>query len=189
MSSDHKTNLVTCSEGNGGTTPPPTLLQAGGAARVCSRIILEWSSSLGSYGMGGPGFFGLKLSANDDYSEEWLVLTLWSACSWLLLDGHWLEAHPRYYSLQLPLFSNYGGMDNRDLVSPILIGAEVVEVVMELASSLMVLRSIDGSLHRLEIPSDTASLPRFGGSDLERLWYEYEDQRNAWVVSRGNLFI
>lgn len=69
-------------------------------ARVVGRRVLQWSSHRGTYGMGGPGFFGLELEAKDDHPQEWLVLTIWGAASWLLLDGRWIEAHPKFYDIQ-----------------------------------------------------------------------------------------
>lgn len=81
-----KRNIVACTVGAESQEHPPTLRQLG-SARCVGRRVIEWSSSLGSYGMGGPGFFGMRLAATPSYSEEWLVLVLWGAAHWLILDG------------------------------------------------------------------------------------------------------
>lgn len=48
---------------------------------VVGRIVTDWSSSCGTYGMGGPGFFGLHFE-----DGEWLILCLWNAASWLEVE-------------------------------------------------------------------------------------------------------
>jgi hypothetical protein len=35
--------------------------------------------------MGGPGFFGLRLS------DEWLIVAVWNAASWIQVDGRIVE--------------------------------------------------------------------------------------------------
>lgn len=39
------------------------------------------SHHVGTYGMGGPGFFGLRLG------DRWLVVALWGAADWMLAQG------------------------------------------------------------------------------------------------------
>ena len=183
-------NIVACSEGTQKAPPPPSLFQSGGLDRISGRIVLEWSCTLGDYGMGGPGFFGLKLSALEPFPQEWLVLTLWSACTWLMLDGDWVDAHPRYHDRQLPLFINYGDAGSkRDLVSAVLVGAEIVEAEFNSDSSLLTLVATDGGRHRLEIPVQTSLLPPLPGGDQPRVWHKEEDQRLAWVVRQGRLYL
>jgi hypothetical protein len=181
-------NIVACCEGSFNALPPPSLLASGGVSRVVNRTVLSWSPVLGSYGMGGPGFFGLNLEAAGNFPREWLVLTLWSACSWLLLDGKWIDAHPRYHPLGLPLYIDYGGESDRDEVTAMLVGGTIVDASMEVDSSLLVLET-QTATRRLEIPQDPGLLSRFGGTDLPRVWYEDEDQRGAWVISHGQLFL
>ena len=55
---------------------PPTLRQVG-IVSIVDRFILDWSSHIGSYGQGGPGFVGFELQKNKTRPVEWLVLTLW----------------------------------------------------------------------------------------------------------------
>jgi hypothetical protein len=45
--------------------------------RVIGREVTKWSASCGTYGQGGPGFFGLHLHKTDTYPAEWLMLRLW----------------------------------------------------------------------------------------------------------------
>ena len=65
----------------------PRTLREVGIERFLHRQVLGYENSLGSYGMGGPGFSGFSLSKTKDYHRECLVLTLWGAQNWILFDG------------------------------------------------------------------------------------------------------
>lgn len=54
-------------------------------ARVVGRKIEQLETSVGTYGMGGPGFFGLRLG------DDWLVVTLWGAGEWISCCGRLVE--------------------------------------------------------------------------------------------------
>ncbi|MDD3473381.1 MAG: hypothetical protein PHS86_11405 [Syntrophaceae bacterium] len=74
---------------------------------VQGRRILMWSSYCGTYGMGGPGFLGFLLSETEERGEEWLILTLWAADEWCIVDGKPIGAPKELYSEWRPYCSNY----------------------------------------------------------------------------------
>lgn len=51
------------------------------------RYVIDVSMHLGTYGMGGAGFIGLKFSKTEVHEEQWLVFRTWGAEDWLLLDN------------------------------------------------------------------------------------------------------
>lgn len=161
---------------------PPRLRDAG-AGRCRGRKVLEWSANQGTYGMGGPGFFGLLLESKGPYPREWMTLTLWGASEWLILDDDWVAAHPRYYPLRRPLYSDFAE-DSWDQVTPILVGATLDSIEVERSHFRFVLES--GA--RLELPEETGRLPRLGGKDEPRSWKVGEEIRDAWVFSEGALY-
>jgi hypothetical protein len=55
------------------------------AEQIVGRVIDEISAHVGTYGMGGPGFFGLRLGA------EWLVIAVWGAAEWMAARERCLE--------------------------------------------------------------------------------------------------
>lgn len=184
-------NIIQCVEGNleDEPLPAPRTLRQLGAERLLNRRIVEWSSSVGSYGMGGPGFFGLCLAAYGHYPAEWLALTLWGAGNWLLLDGQWVEAHPNQYYVQRPLYSNFGGDEDWDDLSGRLVGSTIAEAAIEQNRSFFLLHKRDAN-HKLEIPEDTTRLPRYGGTFSLHIWHPYESQLDAWVISEsGQLWV
>jgi len=54
-------------------------------SQFVGQPVLEICTHLGSYGMGGPGFFGLR------FATGWIVYRLWGASRWLTLNGSLLE--------------------------------------------------------------------------------------------------
>ena len=61
-------------------TPPPL-----SADQVIGRTVEEICSGVGTYGMGGPGFFGLRLGS------EWLVIAVWGAGEWMQSQGRCVQ--------------------------------------------------------------------------------------------------
>ena len=52
---------------------------------VIGRKVYEIIDYVGSYGMGGPGFFGFRLDS------EWLVIAIWGAATWIQFNGEFIE--------------------------------------------------------------------------------------------------
>jgi len=163
---------------------PAVSLRHLGVERIPGRDVVAWSASLGSYGMGGPGFFGLQLSSSPAFPQEWLVLTLWAADNWLLFDGQWVAAHPNQYQLQRPLVSYFGGDEEWDDLSEKLLNSTVVSA--EIVDDMSRIHLEKGSVgHLLEIPQVTSLLPLYGGALTPRTWSPLESQLDAWVISES----
>jgi hypothetical protein len=175
-----KGNIVPSVAGDGGS--PPVALRQVGVGRVIGRRVIEWSDALGTYGMGGPGFFGLYLAETEAYLAEWVVLTLWGAGEWLLLDGRWAHANPNQYEAQRPLRSDYAGVEGWDEISGKLVGAVIRDVVIGDSASAITLEQGEHT-HILEVPEDTSRLPRYGGTLEQREWHPHESHLDAWVIS------
>lgn len=175
-----KSNIFPSFIGDSGSAPA-TLRQTG-VGRIIGRRVIEWSDALGTYGMGGPGFFGLYLAETEEYSAEWFVLTLWGAGEWLLLDGRWAHAHPNQYEVQRPLRSNYAGMEGWDEISDKLVGATIRDAAISDSGSVITLEQ-GKDVYILEVPEDTSRLPRYGGTLEQRKWHAHESQLDAWVIS------
>lgn len=162
----------------------PTLAEKGGVKRVVGRTIIDCCKYLGSYGMGGPGFFGFKLKAKSYWPEEWLVLTMWSAAEWLLLDGLWLEPSFDHFDADKAFFkehkTNFSEADKQ--VKTTFTGLTIAEFKLHRKSFYMTLQ--DGTrIHKLELPSDLKRLPPHG-NDTERKWFAKDKLENAFIVSR-----
>lgn len=162
----------------------PRSLRETGEKRVADRTIIKWSSYLGSYGMGGCGFFGLNLDQTDQYPSEWFVLLFWGAAEWLLLDGKWIEASPNQYHIQKPLFSDFPESE-WDQITDKLIGATIKNLQININSMKCKLENF-GEEHLLELPADLTKLP-LHGSLKPRQWFESDDLLDAWIFTEGML--
>lgn len=187
-SGEPKRNIIACKDVIDGQEYVPETLREVDITRITGRWVRGWSASLGSYGMGGPGFFGLRLAESEEYPEEWLVLRLWGAGNWLLMDGQWVEAHPNQYQIREPLYSNFGAGEEWDRMAERVVGAQISEVQIAQDHSVIVL-ALGMEKYTLEIPQDTSRLPLYGGTMEPRVWNAYEDQRDAWIISHGDLWV
>jgi hypothetical protein len=133
--------------------------------------------------MGGPGFGGFLLSRTRDYPREWLVLVLWGADNWLLLDGRWVSAHPRWYGEQKP-WQGWGD-ETWDDFTPVIVGSRIAEAQITDDESLICLERSDArSRHLLEVPQDMSRLSKYGGTGQPRQWNSAESHLDAWIISR-----
>ena len=161
----------------------PTLPEKGGVKRIVGRTILDCSKYLGSYGMGGPGFFGFHLKAKSYYPEEWLVLTIWSAAEWLLMDGVWLEASHGHFDAERSFFKeNYTMFSTaNNQIKSTFTGLTIAEFKLHRKSFYMLLQD-ETKVHKLELPSDLKRLP-VHGNDTERKWFSKDKLENGFIVS------
>jgi hypothetical protein len=186
---DAPKNIVSTRDRVGDRYLPATGLRVLGIERILGREIVAWHHSLGSYGMGGPGFFGLHLAPSEAFPSEWLVLTLWAADNWLLFDGRWVAAHPNQYHIQRPLVSYFGGDEDWDDLSEKLLGATFIDAKIADNVSRISLNK-NGVAHLLEIPENTASLPLHGGLLTPHKWNPDESHLDAWIISQtGDLIV
>lgn len=180
---DEKTQIVYAK--TAGNQRPLRLRDA--ADRCLGRRVLEWSANQGTYGMGGPGFFGLLLESTPDYPEEWFTLTLWGATDWLLVDDRWLSAHPRYYEIQKPLTGNFGPDQTWDEFTALATNSIVEKSQVHPTHFSFVLRK-NGDQTRIDLPEDTERLPKLGGVDQAREWNPEEETQDAWVFHQSTLY-
>lgn len=114
------------------------------------------------------------------------MLTLFGAAEWLLLDGHWLVAHPNQYTMQRQLFSFFGGDQNWDEISFLIIGAEISQAMIADNHTQLILNKAR-TQHVLELPENTSRLPLNGGTLKPKNWPKTESQLDAWVVTTSQL--
>lgn len=175
--------ILSCKQSDGHS--PITIRQAG-IRRILHRPIVSWTSHAGHLDNSGAGFFALELAETRAYYKECLVLTLFCSSQWLLLNGHWLAAHPNQYTRQRPLFSFFGGDQNWDEVSSLLIGAEICQARILDDHTQFILNNA-GIQHVLELPQDTSRLPLNGGTLAQKIWPKTESQLDAWVITTSDL--
>jgi hypothetical protein len=175
--------ILSCKQNDGHS---PLTIRQTGIRRILHRPIITWTSHAGHWGQSGAGFFALELAETRAYHQEFLVLTLFGAAEWLLLDGHWLAAHPNQYTMQRPLFSFFGGDQNWDEISSLIIGAEISQAMIADNHTQLILNKAR-TQQVLELPENTSRLPLNGGTLKPKNWPKTESQLDAWVVTTSQL--
>lgn len=189
-----KNNIIPCRVGRTTEAPHPMTLAEYGTNRIIGRDIVDMSICIGSYGMGGPGFFGLCLSKTEKYPEEWLILTLWGATHWLQVDGvnigrselefaqkemkfkryrawiyyYKLKNYYDYIYKQVLGHPNYGPIS---FVYKKLVRARISNATITDKSSQIYFQK-SRKIHSLEVV-----LP------FNRTWNDHESHLNAWAIS------
>ena len=132
---------------------------------VIGRQVDEVTPYVGTYGMGGPGFFGLKLG------KEWLVFAIWGAGDWIRVNDIFVED---------PYFEKYERPepwlhDGTDTLSSKLVGTEISSIEIHRHSMAM---SFSNGMS-LTIDEAPESRPIFEGNKRYREFLEDDDLRKA----------
>lgn len=136
--------------------------------RVVGRRVDEVCRHVGTYGMGGPGFFGLRLG------DEWLVVAIWGADSWIEADGrivansHWdIQGTPR------PWITRQG-----DELTGRLVGQSVTSLHLAKRSLAIGVGEVT-----LTVGESPAGRPIFPGNKQPRAFEDDDDLRRAVFLS------
>lgn len=81
----------------------PVSLKKTNKNKIIGRKITGFSTHLGTYGMGGAGFFGLLLD-----TLEYLTYCVWGAGNYVIVNDKVVKCNPELYSKIKPLTSNFG---------------------------------------------------------------------------------
>jgi hypothetical protein len=154
----------------------PVRLADADLTRFRGATVLSTSHMLGSYGMGGPGFLGLRLKLPGGRST-WVVFTIWAAAEWLtinddlLADGYFpSEKEELALTWRFRPLSSLIGLTLTD----IRLEHDCAELAFSGASERLVLR-----LHR-----DSSGLPVHRGSKQPKVLAASQDVRDAVIISR-----
>lgn len=101
----------------------PALLKNTPTDKLIGLEITEFSTYLGTYGMGGAGFFGLLL--ND---TEYLTYAVWGAGDYVLIDNRVVECNPDLYKKTKPWISDFSGEQNWDDLTDYISGSKIENI-------------------------------------------------------------
>jgi hypothetical protein len=145
------------------------------SASFAGRMVTAVDPLMGSYGMGGPAFLGLRMGG------DWIVFTLWGATGWSTLNSQRIEekSNPNARAT-IELF--------HQLVS--LVGARFVDLSSTNDQLRLTFATKDDERLVLEIQRDGSHVPPFPGTGLPRAFLPDELLTDAVRISRtGRLWL
>lgn len=139
------------------------------AEALQGRQVKALSCNLGSYGMGGYGFFGMLLD------EEWLIVPIHAAATWIELDGRLLEGSIGSEGHPKPWITD---ADDTALIARL---AEATITGATLGKHAFDLRFDNGAV--LQVAEDPSQRPKLPGTGLPRAFLDSDDLAEALFFS------
>ena len=152
----------------------PRRLTDHGLSALDRAVVIRTCSYLGSYGMGGPGFVGLRVRPPSG-PAIWIVFTIWDAAGWLTLDDAFLE--DGY------LADERSSLSRHFLPIAALVGAQVCTLSVT-SDTVEFTFTHGGATQVLRLQRDSSHLPVHYGSKQPKVLSSTEDLRDAVIVSR-----
>ncbi|WP_340021024.1 hypothetical protein MHI24_18650 [Paenibacillus sp. FSL K6-1096] len=153
------------------TARPQTVSEIDTDSLLGSRA-MGFSTHLGTYGMGGPGFFGLLLEKEG--VRQYLVYAVWASGQYILLDGRVIECHLNYNQSHRPWLSSWAGEPEEeqwDELTGIVTGGLVTAV--RLTDEELQLELTQGDVpHRLVFHQYHPDLPPMGNGQPRKPAFE-----------------
>lgn len=139
------------------------------AQDVIGKEVTRVSDHVGTYGMGGPGFFGLQLG------DQWLVVAMWGAGDWMTSDGR-LVTDFFYDSRDRTRPWIHGEFDE---LSPLIVGQTITSFDVRPHSMEIVF----SNGVELTIEENASVRPHYEGNGLPRQFKPEQDLRNSVFLS------
>lgn len=159
----------------------PLTLGQFGLEKLRNSKVIDFSPCLGTYGMGGPGFVGLKIEG--DFGIRWIVYCIWMAGEHILLDDRVLECYPNFASTYKPWIS-YGDDYARSVDNlRKLLNGQIIKDIQLSHDDLSITLSEDHSVtHTICTHKMSDQFPEQGGTGKKRNSYDNGSMEEYWMV-------
>ena len=142
-----------------------------------SRII-DICNCCGTYGMGGPGFFGFKVQG--DYGIRWLTYCIWAAGEHILFDDTVLECHSEYKKKYHPMITTGESFER---FKKMLTDMSITKVVLSKDSVEFIVTDSDKHVHSIKSYKYSEAFPERGGTHKKRNSYDTGEMKDYWLVT------
>ncbi len=132
----------------------PTLLKNCKKKETIGLVVLELTTHLGNYGMGGAGFFGLLLS-----NKHYLTFAAWSAGEYVIINDRVVECNSKFYKKTKPWISNFGEDQTWDDLSDKVVGSTIKDYSFTKESCNILLLK-NSKEFKIELVKNDKRLPR-----------------------------
>ncbi len=144
---------------------------------IIGQYIKDISCGVGTYGMGGPGFFGLKIA-----SGQWFVIAIWGAGEWIRLNDRLVEdAFYQKYDRSKPWIS-----ETKEELAKYVIGQAIIGCSIEQFSLSLTLKNdlkfiIEEAANRRPLYEGSKKLREFSPNDDLRRAVFLSPTAEIWV--------
>ena len=159
----------------------PLNIEQFGIEKLKNSQILDVCTCCGTYGMGGPGFFGLKLQG--DYGTRWLTYCIWSAGEHVLFDDSVLECHPNYSKQYHPLITLEDYANALERFKTMLSDMKIKDVLVSKEEIEIILVDSHQTTHILKSFKYSDRFPEQGESGKKRNSFETGEMKEYWLVT------
>ncbi len=159
----------------------PTSIEEFGYKALKNSHIIDVCTCYGTYGMGGPGFFGLKLQG--EYGVRWLTYCIWVASQHILFDDTVLECHPKYEKTYSPFISSENYSNDLQRFKELLFEMVIKEIVVLEESIEIILIDNHGLLHSVKSYKYSNKFPEQGGTGMKRNSFETGEMKDYWLIT------
>lgn len=159
----------------------PLNIEEFGSEALKNSHIVDVCTCGGTYGMGGPGFFGLKLQG--DFGTRWLTYCIWMASEHVLLDDTILDCHPDFAEKYTPLISFDDYPNSIASLKKTLSDMTIKEVIISEESIEILLAGNDETTHCISSCKYSEKFPEQGGTRKKRNSFETGEMKDYWLVT------
>ena len=149
----------------------PKTITSFGIFNFIGAEIIDCSPCRGTYGMGGPGFFGLL--CNTKQGDFWLNVTIWIACKYISLDEHTIEAHPLLLQ----------AAENSKNFKSVFEGAKINNISLTDTECEIQLTFSDAVEHKLVICKSNEKLPQAANKQMRKKSLENDGIENYILIT------
>ena len=93
--------------------------------RILGLEVKGISTHLGTYGMGGAGFFGILLN-----NGEFLTYAIWGAGNYVIINDRVVECNLEFYTKTRPWLSSFGEDKTWDELSDVIVGSKLEAITL-----------------------------------------------------------
>ncbi len=132
----------------------PALLKNISVNKIAGLEVKEVSTNLGTYGMGGAGFFGLLLN-----NSHFLTYAVGGAGNYVIIDNRVVECNTNLYYKTKPWLSNFGKDGSWDDLTTYISGSTIENISFTSDNCNITLKKLDKKIEVSFVKNDIR-LPR-----------------------------
>ena len=151
-----------------------------GTEKLIGCPVYDMSPYLGTYGMGGPGFFGIGFDCGGVKMR--LVFCIWSAAEHMLLDDRVIQCYPDFAEKYRPWTDPYDQAGSLERLKDSVFGNAIIRDIKLSAHSFGLTLEKDGEKHILFTEKYSERFPEQGGTGKKRNSYDKGEMKDCWLV-------